>query len=119
MCVGFRATCMLMAVYFAEAKQDHVAAILLATMLVVFSYLVSFVRLVLCLNLGGVGLVPIRAIGVNKRGRRCDQNALLQDMTWTKWFIRRVQNVCDGFVGFFVNGLCVALGAAFAYHVMA
>lgn len=33
---------MLLAVYFAEAKQDHVAAILLATMLVVFSYLVSF-----------------------------------------------------------------------------
>jgi len=45
MCVGFRAQCMVLAVYFAQAKQDGVAASLLATNLLVFLYLVSAVRL--------------------------------------------------------------------------
>jgi len=39
---------------------------------------------------------------------------LLQDMQWTKWFIRRVGKVCDGPLGDAFVFLCVVTGASFA-----
>lgn len=88
MCVGFRATSMLLSIYSALARwqaggiffldADLTAAVLLATLFAVFLWL---------------------------------------DMQWTKWFIRRVGKVCDGPLGDAFTFLSIVTGVLVARNL--
>ena len=96
--VGFRATCMLLSTFFAA----------------------GFAR---------QSLRPVGSANVSAGQVQRDVLAtillsslfgvfLWLDLTWTKWFIRRVGNVCDGPVGSALNMVCVFAGASLAPRIL-